>query len=262
MLNVSDAPLPVPELYGAATSAGAAAEASTARPVVRDRRMRWLEVVVVTSVAFLYPLLGSIHVMLMGRPTSPVAGQYGFTMGLFLLCPPLLTLTYVLRRNGRTFRDIGLYWSWGQVGMGVLLMLAALFSTAIFGLLLRQVLIATGFGDAVRAAAESVKHAWTRSMLFTPSGALYLSIVPFFEEILVRAYLMTELIELTGSAAVAVVVSVLLQSSYHLYYGWVGATTIVFTFLPWALYFAKVRKALPTITAHWMYDMLIFAFKR
>ncbi len=42
---------------------------------------------------------------------------------------------------------------------------------------------------------------------------------PFFEELIVRAYLMTEIGELTGSWLLAVLVSSLVQASYHLYYG-------------------------------------------
>jgi len=49
---------------------------------------------------------------------------------------------------------------------------------------------------------------------------------PFFEELIVRAYLMTEIMDLTGSAMLAIATSVLLQASYHLYYGWFGALAL------------------------------------
>jgi membrane protease YdiL (CAAX protease family) len=78
---------------------------------------------------------------------------------------------------------------------------------------------------------------------------------PFFEELIVRAYLMTELIDLTGSSALAIAVSVALQFSYHLYYGWWNALSLAFQFLIFALFFAASRRALPIITAHALFDL-------
>jgi membrane protease YdiL (CAAX protease family) len=83
---------------------------------------------------------------------------------------------------------------------------------------------------------------------------------PFFEELIVRAYLMTEVADLTGSSALAVAASVLFQWSYHLYYGWAGATSMAFMFLALSLYYARSRHALPIIVAHAFFD--IYAFIR
>jgi membrane protease YdiL (CAAX protease family) len=78
---------------------------------------------------------------------------------------------------------------------------------------------------------------------------------PFFEELIVRAYLMSELTELTGSRLLAVAISVLIQSSYHLYYGWEGAIALSFQFLVFAIYYARTRKAVPLIIAHGFFDV-------
>jgi membrane protease YdiL (CAAX protease family) len=77
-------------------SPASAEDAGTPETAVRDRRMRWFEVVVVTSVAFLTPLLGSIHALIVKRCTPAVVSQFGFSVGSMMLLPPLLTLTYVL----------------------------------------------------------------------------------------------------------------------------------------------------------------------
>ncbi len=81
---------------------------------------------------------------------------------------------------------------------------------------------------------------------------------PFFEELIVRAYLMTELKFLTGSWAVAGIVSVLLQASYHLYYGWSRASTLVFLFVVFAIYYARKRKDTPIVVAHGVFDLIGF----
>jgi membrane protease YdiL (CAAX protease family) len=78
---------------------------------------------------------------------------------------------------------------------------------------------------------------------------------PFFEELIVRAYLMTEVIDLTGSPALAAALSVIVQSSYHLYYGWAGAAALSFQFLVFALYYARSRRVLPLIVAHGFFDL-------
>ena len=83
----------------------------------------------------------------------------------------------------------------------------------------------------------------------------YILLTPFFEELIVRAYLMTEVSELTGSTALAVAASVIVQFSYHLYYGWMGAIMVSFLFLAFALYYARSRRALPVIIAHGAFDI-------
>jgi len=77
---------------------------------------------------------------------------------------------------------------------------------------------------------------------------------PFFEELIVRAYLMTEIGELTGSWILAVGVSVVFQAGYHIYYGWPVAVSLGFQFLVFALYYAKTRRAAPIILAHGIFD--------
>ena len=78
---------------------------------------------------------------------------------------------------------------------------------------------------------------------------------PFFEELIVRAYLMTEVQDLTGSSALAILVSVIVQFSYHLYYGWAGAISLSFQFLIFALYYARSRNISPVIVAHGLFDI-------
>jgi membrane protease YdiL (CAAX protease family) len=78
---------------------------------------------------------------------------------------------------------------------------------------------------------------------------------PFFEELIVRAYLMTEVLDLTGSSSLAVALSVAVQFSYHLHYGWVEAISLSFQFLVFALYYALSRRALPVIVAHSLFDI-------
>lgn len=214
------------------------------------------------SVAFLHPFVSSLMTYLHGKSTNAGVMGYGMAIGTIGQIPPVVLLWYVLGRRGQGFRDIGLRWSWRDCGMGVLLTIAAFFLTVAGSAMIRFVMYELDLGETARQAAQSAAHFWGRGTFWSPWGLLYLTTTPFYEEILVRAYLMTELIEMTGSTALAVVVSTLLQASYHLYYGWSGVASVAFVFVVFALYFAKARRALPCITAHWYFDLLATLFAR
>ena len=103
----------------------------------------------------------------------------------------------------------------------------------------------------------------TANSLFAHPSVLaipYTLLNPFVEELIVRAYLMTEVIELTGSSMLAVVFSVGVQFSYHLYYGWFGAISLSSLFLVFALYYKYARRALPVVVAHAFHD--VYALSR
>jgi len=161
----------------------------------------------------------------------------------------LLLLRYVLSRRGLNFADLGLRWSFRSIGIGVMLALMAYISWGIGSGIVRFVnghLL--GFSSSGHSANELFAHA---SLAAIPFAFLN----PFFEELIVRAYLMTEILDLTGSSLLAVIVSVALQTSYHLYYGWMRALSLSFFFLIFAVYYARKRQVLPIITAHAVNDL-------
>lgn len=80
----------------------------------------------------------------------------------------------------------------------------------------------------------------------------WLSVVPgaAAEELIVRAYLMTEVAELTGRMWIAVLASVGFQTLYHLYQGTPYALVSAGSFFVAALFYANTRRATPLILAH------------
>jgi membrane protease YdiL (CAAX protease family) len=80
-------------------------------------------------------------------------------------------------------------------------------------------------------------------------------ISPVFEEMIVRAYLMSETIALTGSSALAILASVLLQTSYHLYQGLPYALSAGIIFLIFSVYYARTQRIVPVILAHLIWDI-------
>ncbi len=102
--------------------------------------------------------------------------------------------------------------------------------------------------------------------LFGHAGVLAVVFVllnPFFEELLVRGYLMTEIQERYGGTRLAIVASVGLQTSYHLYQGLANATVLAILFACFALYFSRTKRIVPVILAHMYFDVLaLLAYAR
>lgn len=157
----------------------------------------------------------------------------------------LLVLAYVLFRQGRSWRDITLAPRWRDLVDTVALTIAAgilSYAVAFF--------LAIYLKDASAVTARNVPHG------LTLIPALLLGFVnPFFEELVVRAFFMTELRALTGSALIAVLASALFQTSYHIYQGAFVALSYLPLFLIFSFYFARTRRVFPVILAHMFFDV-------
>jgi len=89
-----------------------------------------------------------------------------------------------------------------------------------------------------------------------PLLLIYVLINPIKEELIARAYVMSEVRFLTGRWWAAVVASVGLQVCYHFYQGVFAALSYSAVFLVFALYYARTRLILPVILAHLYFDLL------
>jgi membrane protease YdiL (CAAX protease family) len=84
---------------------------------------------------------------------------------------------------------------------------------------------------------------------------LFVLLNPFHEELIVRGFLITEMEHFYNNTALAVSVSVLVQSSYHLYQGLALALVHASTFLLFSIYFVRTRRILPVVMAHMFLDV-------
>lgn len=219
-----------------------------------QRKWRWFEVCLVLLVAFGDALVNALYLLNRGPRATPAISGWRWSLATSHEIIPLMLVGYILYKNGRRFRDIGLRWAFRDIGTGVAVLLVSLL-TVIVALVPLFLFYRHFYGTfpAHHKASEFFGH-------FTFWALPYFLIGPFFEELIVRAYLMTEIRELTGSAAFSVLVSVALQGSYHLYYGWWGALAVSLMFLVYALYYSRWRRAWPVIIAHELFD--IFALTR
>lgn len=212
-------------------------------------RLRWLEICLVLLVAFGGSVLRSLYILENGSSASSQMTNAAWGIGILHELTALLLLVYVLSRRSLRLRDLGLRWSLRDVGAGLLVTGASyaaywLCSTAI-SLVHYQLY---GFWANAPGGRGFLQHPTAAAIPF------YL-LNPFFEELIVRAYLMSEVTDLTGSSTLAVVLSVAAQFSYHLYFGWAEAISLSFAFLIFALHYALSGRALPIIIAHLLLDL-------
>ncbi len=161
----------------------------------------------------------------------------------------LLLLGYILSRRNLRFKNLGLRWSLGDLTTGVGIAIGS-YCAYVAGYFVVHAIHQAIFGSAHGGVT-------TQAMFGHPHiyALPFFLINPFFEELIVRAYLMTEVRALTGSAALSVALSVAVQTTYHLYYGWEGALSLACMFLVFSVYYSKTRNATPLIVAHGAFDI-------
>lgn len=214
-----------------------------------ERRQRWFELILVLLIACAGGIINAVYLLHNGPTASLGTSSLRWTYGIVHEISVLLLLAYVLSRRGLRFNSLGFQWTIRDVGVGLLVTGVSL-AAYVLGSTLIQLFHYTAYGSFAKGPDGRVFFAHP-SIVFIP----FTVINSFFEELIVRAYLMTEVFALTGSRTRAIVTSVLVQSSYHLYYGWAGMTSLSFLFLAFALYYMRSRRALPIIVAHGLFDL-------
>lgn len=217
--------------------------------IVTDRRMRLIELLLVCIIAFGAAILESFRFFFGYSPATLGSGEFRWIYGILREASCLGLLWYVLRRSGRSFRDLGFAWAGSDIGWSFLLRIAA--SLAFYG-----VYYSIFFAERIHiiSPTQNVNAAY---FLFGSHVALtallFQFINPFFEELIVRAYVMTEVKRLTNSVGKAIFVSTALQTSYHFYQGVPAALGHAAEFLIFSIYYAKTNRITPVILAH-LYD--------
>jgi len=217
-----------------------------------EKRRRWFELCLIVFLAFSGSVLRAMETFRNGPLAVTEYGAMRWLNVTFHKVGILLLLGYVLWRGGRSFHDIGFRWSIKDAVLGI--PLYAVFRALYF-------CSAFSIGHVHYAFFGVYPPHNTALQVFghMPLVALLdILINPFYEELVVRAYLMTEIRSLSGSMALAAAISLILQTSYHLYYGWWIGISIGLSFVAFAAYFAKSRRALPIVVAHAIADIVGF----
>jgi membrane protease YdiL (CAAX protease family) len=217
-----------------------------------DQQLRIIEICIVCLVAFGTGILGSFYVLWnpSGYPTS--SGPFKWIYGIIRALLALILLWYVLLRRSKGFSDIGLSWK-GKSDIGWSIVIGVAGSMAF------NILYATIYYSGLSSNSRAQTSSHVAHLLFSGGIAFatiaYQFVNPFFEELIVRAYLMSEVEELTKSATMAILISTIVQTSYHFYQGVPAALSHAGTFLIFSIYYAKTKRILPVILAHLYADV-------
>jgi len=160
----------------------------------------------------------------------------------------LAVLWYVLSGQGRGWKNIGWNLRWTDIARALGLW---------FGSTFAAYMILAVFQVSFRAS--SGHYLATKSMHGMLGGISALSFAfvclnPFFEELIVRGYLMTEIVELSGKGGLAIVLSTAIQMSYHTYQGLANCIALATIFTAFSVYFLRSRRLAPVVLAHLCID--------
>jgi membrane protease YdiL (CAAX protease family) len=221
-----------------------AVSASTSELTPEAWKLRLYELALVVVAAFLAP---TIHSLLDWWTDAPLSPETGFSSlsRIISSAVSLSVLAYVLYRQGRSLRTIGLTAQASDIPWT----LAVIFCSKLLASSIENLFIVYHV-----TAFKAHPPEW--------GGFLtWLAVVPSAarEELIVRAYMMTEVAALSGSMALAVIVSAGFQCFYHLYQGVPAVLLHAGTFFTYAVFYAYTRRATPVILAHALENFLILA---
>jgi len=252
-------PSPVPAEIAATASPAPppASLSSEANPIpgetLTDRETRIFEVVLVCVVAFGGSILLSTYrfANLNSANTGSSLGALAWANSLIHEGACLALLWYVLMRRSRAFSDIGFSWAKKDFGLSILLYIGA--TVAYFAV--HNFIGSTGLSSANQSAtgARVANYLFGGGIAFATILVQFLN--PFYEELIVRAYLMTELKLLTNSVSKPIIISTLFQMSYHFYQGAPMAFGEGASFLIFSIYYSKTNRITPIILAHLYSDV-------
>lgn len=227
--------------------------ATESPPVVfTDRQIVIFEVVILCIIAFGSNILGSWYYLFDNSAySSSSRTEYAWAAQVLKEGACLCLLWYFLMSRGKSFSNLGLLWSWKDFGWSIVLSMAGgLAFEAVYHLFCLTGTTMVG-SNLLR---NDVGHLLFGGGIFFAT-ILVQFINPFFEELIVRAYVMTEVKYLTNSVTKAVIISTVLQTSYHFYQGVPAALSHAGAFLVYSIFYAKTNRITPIILAHLYSDV-------
>jgi hypothetical protein len=191
----------------------------------RSRRLQGLGLVLLVALA--HPLVITFGRWASPEPASdPTLGRiYEIITSVSLLC----LLAYVLFREGRSLRDLGTTARWSDIPLGLALAILAVVPYAI-----------PDFGEHGTLGVTLGSPLTVERVSLIALVTLVCATAKF--ELVLRAYLMTEVLALTGSAILAVAASIAVREPYHLY-----PLPAVVRGLIFSLFYWKTRRATPLV---------------
>lgn len=164
----------------------------------------------------------------------------------------IFLLIYILFRQERNIFQLGFSWTWKDFIYSIPIAIIAF--------------ILCGLSWFV---IEYIHSFWSQeTLILVPnnldilqSGITFWSITamlvnPFYEELILRAFTITELKYITNNHILAFLFSVIIQSTYHLYQGLSSALFLTPMFIIFSIYYMRWGRIMPVILAHMYFDLI------
>ncbi len=197
------------------------------------------------------PIAGSVYFLLGGiAPTAPMQQHFRLVGALITEVTSLTVLWYVMSRQGKTWKDLGWKLEFADIPRALGLLITA---GVVTYLLLVPIQYSYRAYSGHFLAPKSLHPMFGFGVSFLSLAFICLN--PFFEELIVRAYTMSEIMDVSRSRGLAVIVSVVAQMSYHLYQGLAGVLALTFVFTVFSIYYVRTRRIVPVILAHLCLDL-------
>jgi membrane protease YdiL (CAAX protease family) len=221
------------------------------------RKLRLVELCFVVFFGTFNPYISTLYALT--HSYKPIPGDMNFRLAQ-MICYELSTLglvTYILYKRNSSWRAIGFHPKFSDLIVG--------FGLFVSGLLLMRI-VATAYYLSFRSWTGEAPHfrdiGGMLQIQISLVWVIFTVVNGFFEEGVVRAFVMTDLVALTRWKWVAVLFSVVLQTGYHFYQGPSNVVVILPLFLLYALYFARTRQVFPLILAHVFQDLAVLLYHK
>lgn len=222
------------------------------RPAELAVRRRYLALGLVLALSFTHFIASAFYSLI--HPSTAKAAPYQLQFGVLIailweLCS-LLLLWFILSGQNRSWRDIGWNPTWSDIPYAFALILVTRICQMVINLWF-QVFYRTISGHPLEPTT-------TRGLLEAGISVLTIALVvinPVFEELIVRAYAMSEMIALGRGPILAVLVSVVVQMSYHVYQGTLRGIALAVSFTLSSIFFLKTKRIVPVVLAHLWVDV-------
>jgi membrane protease YdiL (CAAX protease family) len=220
---------------------------------VENPSLRILEWVLVIFIAFVPSIVGSIYAFAYGsKGSNKDIGNEIIFGGIIYELIAIIALWFILASQKRNIKEILPGFKIADIPISIILMVINYFIYIagififhkIFFILNGQQFISPEFNNAYMQSGLSI------------FSLLLVAINPFYEELIVRAYTITELSTLANSKFIGIAVSVIIQSLYHLYQGGAATFALALTFIIYSVYYAQTKRIWPIILTHLYFDLI------
>jgi membrane protease YdiL (CAAX protease family) len=222
-----------------------------------SKTYRALELYLIIGVAFAAPIFVGVyslfsHSSSQGPQVSGVLVFYGLIYEVMALA----VVAYVLSRQGRSAKQLGISFSWKDLPVSFLLVIVSY-----LGFYLGYLMVFYGYYALTgRGLSQPAKTQTYLNAGVTIGTVFFVILNPLYEELIVRAYIISEVKYLTNSSILAVLVSVAVQALYHLYQGVPATIALSAMFLVFSIYYVRYKRIVPVILAHLYFDVLALLF--